>query len=92
MHPVCLYRLLPCPFETAPSPDCSSPLLHLFLQGSTACVTFSYIFPGALVLKSKEAADQGCGARTLAKGTIGLACTMAALSIFNTLTGRADMG
>ncbi len=57
------------------------------LVGSTACVTFSYIFPGLLVLRR----DTSTARRACAAGMIGLGSVMAALAVFNTLSGHAGL-
>ncbi|GAB4822555.1 hypothetical protein N2152v2_009601 [Parachlorella kessleri] len=57
------------------------------LVGSTACVTFSYVFPGLLVLRR----DSRPLWRTAAGGMIVLAAVMAVLAIFNTLCGHGGL-
>ena len=57
------------------------------LVGSTACVTFSYVFPGLLLVKRAETR----GGRVLGGGAVALAALMAATAIINTLTGNADV-
>lgn len=56
------------------------------LVGSTACVTFSYVFPGLLLVRRARTA----GGRVLGAGAVGLAALMATVAIFNTLTGNAS--
>ena len=57
------------------------------LVGSTACVTFSYVFPGLLVLRR----DGRPLWRAAAAGMIVLAAVMAVLAIYNTLCGHGGL-
>ena len=54
------------------------------LIGSTACVTFSYVFPGLLLFRR---AQNGAG-KALGGAVVGLAALIASTAIFNTLTGN----
>ena len=56
------------------------------LVGSTACVTFSYVFPGLLLRKAKTAGGRAAGA-----GAVALAAAMAATAVINTLSGNAEL-
>lgn len=56
----------------------------LSLVGATACVTFSYIFPGLLVLRCQRSALQRAGAA----GLLALGAAMAGIALYNRLTGR----
>ncbi|KAL4421082.1 hypothetical protein ABPG77_001377 [Micractinium sp. CCAP 211/92] len=56
----------------------------LSLVGATACVTFSYIFPGLLVLRCQRSALQRGGAA----GLLALGAAMAGIALHNRLTGR----
>ena len=57
------------------------------LVGSTACVTFSYVFPGLLLVRRAQSA----GGRVLGAGAVALAAVMASVAVYNTLTGNADV-
>ncbi|GAB4819195.1 hypothetical protein N2152v2_006241 [Parachlorella kessleri] len=61
--------------------------LLVSLVGSTACVTFSYIFPGLLVIKG----DSRGVARAFAYGAVALAGVMACTAVYNTAIGNTDM-
>ena len=56
------------------------------LVGSTACVTFSYVFPGLLLVRRARTT----GGRVIGGGAVGLAALMASVAIYNTLTGNAS--
>lgn len=60
--------------------------LLVSLVGSTACVTFSYIFPGLLVRR-----DPQLWRRVAGLGTVGLGVVMAVVAVFNTLSGHASL-
>jgi sodium-coupled neutral amino acid transporter 11 len=55
------------------------------LVGSTACVTFSYVFPGCLLFRRARTA----GGKILGAGAVVLAALMAVVAIVNTLSGNA---
>jgi amino acid permease len=55
------------------------------LMGSTACVTFSYVFPGLLLYRRARTV----GGKVLGAGAVALAALMAAVAIVNTLSGNA---
>jgi hypothetical protein len=55
------------------------------LVGSTACVVFSYIFPGLLVLKN----ESGVVERGVAGGVVVLGVMMAVIAVYDTLTGQS---
>lgn len=75
----------PRPTLRLPSPPlCCSLQSLLSLIGATACVTFSYIFPGLLVLRCQKAALQRSGAVCL----LVLGAAMAAIALYNRLAGR----
>ncbi len=82
---------VPLMFAPATSDSCT-PLLRsgavpqglLSLVGATACVTFSYIFPGLLVLRCQRSALQRGGAA----GLLALGAAMAGIALYNRLTGR----
>ena len=73
------------PARAPPPPPPGPPSLQalLSLVGATACVTFSYIFPGLLVLRCQRAALPRAGAR----GMIALGAVMAAIALYNRLAG-----
>lgn len=62
------------------------PQALLALVGSTACVTFSYFFPGALVLKCQSGWALHAGAVCM----IALGVVMAAVAIANQLSGHGE--
>lgn len=55
------------------------------LVGSTACVTFAYVFPGCLLFKKART----MGGKVLGAGAVALAALMALVAIINTLSGNA---
>ena len=55
--------------------------------GSTACVAFSYVFPGLLVLRK----DPGLLRRGAAGGMLVLGGSMAVLSVYNNLRGQGGL-
>lgn len=61
--------------------------MMLSLVGSTACVTFSYVFPGLLM----SAGGATCRGRTAGKAVIAMAAVMAGVAVANTLSGHADL-
>ena len=56
----------------------------LALVGSTACVTFSYVFPSLLILRCQR----GLAARAGALGLLTLGAAMAAIAVYNRLAGQ----
>lgn len=59
--------------------------LLVSLVGSTACVTFSYVFPGCLLFKKART----MGGKVLGIGAVAIAALMAVVAIVNTLSGNA---
>ena len=57
------------------------------LIGSTACVTFSYVFPGLIMARGGGSA----ASRTAGASIVVLAAIMAATAIANTLAGNQEM-
>ena len=57
------------------------------LVGSTACVTFSYVFPGLLLVRK----SRGVAGRALGGGAVALAAVIAIVGIYNALTGDAEV-
>lgn len=57
------------------------------LVGSTACVTFSYVFPGLLLFRKAKTA----GGRAAGAGAVALAAAMATTAVINTLSGNAEL-
>jgi amino acid permease len=55
------------------------------LVGSTACVTFSYVFPGCLLFRRARTV----GGKALGAGAVALAALMATVAVVNTLSGNA---
>ncbi|KAG7671241.1 hypothetical protein Ndes2526B_g02287 [Nannochloris sp. 'desiccata'] len=55
------------------------------LVGSTACVTFSYVFPGCLLFRRARTT----GGKVLGAGAVALAALMAVVAVLNTLSGNA---
>ena len=56
----------------------------LALVGSTACVTFSYVFPSLLILRCQR----GLAVRAGALGLLTLGAAMAAIAVYNRLAGQ----
>lgn len=65
----------------------AAPQALLALVGSTACVTFSFFFPAALVL---EGGRGGAAARAGAVSMIALGAAMAVIAVYDQLTGRGE--
>lgn len=65
-------------------PACLQALLALV--GSTACVTFSYLFPAALVIKCQRHP----AVRASAGGMAALGALMAAVALWDQLQGRGE--
>lgn len=61
--------------------------MMLSLVGSTACVTFSYIFPG--LIKARNGRKRGGRAGGIA--VVLMAVVMAGVAIVNTLSGHAEL-
>lgn len=59
----------------------------LSLVGSTACVTFSYIFPGLIMARNGKTRLGRVGGGS----TVIMAVVMATVAITNTLSGHADL-
>ncbi|EFN56345.1 hypothetical protein CHLNCDRAFT_144819 [Chlorella variabilis] len=59
------------------------------IVGATACVTFSYLFPGLLVFKERGA---GLGRRVTAGGMLALGVCMAAVETLNHVAGGGGGG
>ena len=57
------------------------------LVGSTACMNFSYVFPGLLLARKAKTA----GGRAMGSGAVTLAAAIAASAIYNTLSGTAEL-
>lgn len=57
------------------------------LIGSTACVTFSYIFPGLISGRNGE----GLFARAGGYAVVGMAGIIAIITIVNTLSGHVEL-
>lgn len=59
------------------------------LIGSTACMVFSYTFPGLLAIRL------GTGASTARKagaaGAVAMSAVIALLAVYNTLMGKSEM-
>lgn len=55
------------------------------LVGSTACVTFSYAFPGLILMRKSHKKSE----KVMGGGAVVLAVVMAAVAIYNALTGNA---
>ena len=75
------YALLAAAFGL--STICRSVYVVVSLVGSTACVTFSYVFPGLLLWRLGETPSQRAGGGA----AIALAGAMAALAVGNFVSG-----
>jgi hypothetical protein len=61
--------------------------LFVSLVGSTACMVFSYVAPGLLLLQDSESgAGRACGV-----GALILASSISTVAIYNALSGQFDM-
>lgn len=69
-----------------PRPLCAVWFL-VSLVGSTACATFSYIFPGLLVLRR----EAGLVRRGAAGGMVCLGACMGSIAVYNTLSGHGGL-
>ena len=56
----------------------------LALVGSTACVTFSYVFPSLLILRCQR----GVAVRAGALALLALGAAMAGIAVYNRLAGQ----
>ena len=61
--------------------------MMLSLVGSTACVTFSYIFPGLIKLRNGRTRLGRAGGASV----VAMAVVMAGVAIVNTLAGHAEL-